>query len=355
MGFDPTPGFSLGISKKVNQGNTGFKGSSQNTVYSNNPTVVDNSSSPFSSLSQQMWQGVQGQTKGLQGADMTPQNDTMSGGNSKYSQWGGESGYNSAVSGFDTQKQNVYGSARDAAQNAFSNTKGSILDFIQSMQSGQRALDERGVQNELGLRQGRSSILDMVGQGIRSGGTMLANRNAGDSSAVEGLSRAYGRMGQQQMGQINNQYELENRDIGLAQSEFDEGRTSGMRRFDQDKMNVVNNIVTNARNQLAQIDAQIAAADLPNRVNLEQEKNNIKNEVMNILSGLDQEMSQGMSGITPAGMDANRRTAADLATRGVAAASPFDFTAEVPAQFAGTGPFAAELPLFMGRGRRQEA
>lgn len=358
VNFDPTPGFSLGISdagKKVSKAGNSFQGSTQQSPQFSNPTGASTSGSPFGSFFDQVKQGIG--TKPTKADSSYPgqvQSDmTGTGGIDKYAKYGGESGYNSLLSGFDTQKQNIYGTARDAASNAFNTMKGGILDMVQGLRSGQRALDERGVQNELGLRQGRSSILDMVGQGIRSGGTMLANRNAGDSSAVEGIARAYGRMGQQQLGKIGNQYELENRDIGLAQDEFNQGRQTSMRKFDETKMQTVNNIVTQARNSLAALDAEIAAADLPNRIQLEQEKERIKQEAIGILSGLDQELSQGVSSINPAGMDANRRTAADLATRGVAAANPFDFTAEVPAQFQ-NGPFSTELPLFFNRPRRQE-
>lgn len=273
-----------------------------------------------------------------------------------YAKYGGKSRYDSLTSGFDTQKQNIYGTSREAAQNAAMGRQSSILDFIQSLRSGQQAIDERGVQNELGKRQGTASIIDMVGRGVRQGGTMLAGRNASDSSAAEGIARAYGDIGQRQLSTLGNQYELENRNIGLAQTDFDTQRQTGMRKFDENKIQAVNSIVSDARNRFAQLDAAMAEADIPTRIQLEQEKEAVKAEVLGILSQYDQQLAQGASGVAPTGIEDRRRTAADLATRGVAAANPFEFSSQVPAQFSGTGPFASELPLFtLNRQRRQEA
>jgi hypothetical protein len=96
-------------------------------------------------------------------------------------------------------------------------------------------------------------------------------------------------------------------------------------------------------------------ADVPTRVAIEQQKEAIKAEALGILSQYDQQLAQGAAGVAPTSSDERRRTAAGLATAGVAADNPFDFTTEAPTQFAGTGPFASDLPLFMMNRRRQEA
>jgi hypothetical protein len=260
------------------------------------------------------------------------------------------------MSGFDTQKQNIYGTSRESAQNAALGRQSSILDFIQGLRSGQQSIDERGVQNELAKRQGTSSVMDMVGRGIRSGGTMLAGKNASDSSAAEGISRAYGDIGQRELSSIGNQYELENRNIGMAQSDFDTQRQTGLRKFDESKLTMVNSIVGDARNRLAELDAAMAEADVPTRVAIEQEKEAIKAEAISTLSQFDQQLSQGASGVQATSSDDRRRTAADLANRGTASSKQFDFTSQMPAQFQNTGPFASELPLFtLRRPRTQEA
>ena len=288
--------------------------------------------------------GDGGQVQGTQTTEPAPD---------PYAQWGGQSSYNNLVSGFDTQKQNIYGTSNDAANNAAVSRHSGILDFLDSLRGGQRTVDERGVQNELGKKQGFNSIMDMVGQGIRSGGVMLANKNAGDSSAAEGIARAYGKIGQRELGKVGNQYENENRQIGLAQSDLNQQRSTGLRKFDEGKVQTVNNIVMDARNQLAQLDAAMAQADMPTRIQIEQEKERIRGDVMNILSQYDNELSQGAQGVNPTSVDDRRRTAFGLANAGVAASNPFDFSTETPSQFQNTGPFSSELPIFSRR--RQEA
>lgn len=340
FGFDPTPGYSATNAIKS------FTGSSPSTPQFSNPTGT-----PQPSSSTKKVRGVSDITQPqVEGAS------TVAAPNDPYAKYGGQSSFNNLTSGFDTQKQNIYGTAREGAQNAALGRQSSILDYLDSLRTGQQQLDERGIQNELAKRQGTASITDMVGRGIRSGGTFLANRNASDSSAAEQIAKAYGSIGQGQLSGINNQYELENRNIGMDQANFDTQRQAGVRKFDENKIQAVNGIVADARNRLAQLDAAMVDADMPTRIQIEQEREAIKQEALGILSQYDQQLTQGVAGVNPAGTDANRRTAADLANRGVAASNPFDFTAEAPAQFQNSGPFASELPLFtLNRQRRQEA
>lgn len=270
-----------------------------------------------------------------------------------YAQWGGKSGYDNLVSGFNTQKQNIYGTSTDAATNANIGRHSSILDFIDSLRTGQRGIDERGVQNELARSQGRSSIMDMVGRGIRSGGVMLANRNASDSSAAGALAGAYGQIGRQQLGSVNNQYELENRNIGMSQEDLNTQRGTGLRKFDEGKTQTINGIVAAARDSLAQLDAAMAQASLPERIQIEQEKQQIQNQVAGVLSQYDAELAQGAAGIAPTSIEDRRRTAAGLANAGVATENPFDFSTQFPVQLQNTGPASSSgLPLFVSPRKR---
>lgn len=269
-----------------------------------------------------------------------------------YAKWGGRDAYDNLVSGFNTQKGNIFSTSKEAAQNKAISRKSSILDFIGSLKSGQRNIDERGVQNELSKKQGYSSILDMVGRGLKSGGVLLGNKNALSSSAAEGLARAYGSIGQRELGKVGNQYELENRNIGMAQEDFGEQRQTGLRKFEEDKTQTVNSIVSQARGSLAELDAAMLDADMPTRIAIEQEKERIKGEVLDILSQYDQKLAQGAAGVAPTSVEDRRRTAFGLANAGVAATNPFDFSTEAPAEFQGTGPFPSELPLFTTPRRR---
>jgi hypothetical protein len=269
-----------------------------------------------------------------------------------YAQWGGKAAYDSLVSGFATQKDNIYGTSKEAAQNSVIGLHDSILDFLDSSRTGQRNVNERAVQNELGKNQGFAGIAGMVGRGIRSGGVLLANKNASDSSASEALARAYGDIGLRENNKVNNQYEQENRQIGLAQDDINTQVAAGQRKIGTSREQSINSIALDARNKLASLDAAIAGANLPQRIAIEQEKNQVRAQVAGILGQYDGELNQGVAGIHPTAPDERRATAAGLATAGVSATNPFDFSNATPAQFQGTGPFASDLPLFTAPRKR---
>lgn len=263
-----------------------------------------------------------------------------------YAAWGGTARFNQLKSGFDTQKGNIYTTSNETAKNAALGRHSSILDWLDEMRRGQNALNERGVQNELAKKQGMNSITDMLGRGLRSGGTLLANKNALTSSAAEGIARAYSDIGRREATGVNQDFELENRSIGLAQDEFGQSKNTGLRKFEESKQQSIGQIVIDARNKLAALDASMVSANMPQRFAIDAEKNSIQNQVAGILGQYDAELQQGAASIAPTTADQRRMTAFDLANKGVAANNPFDFTSEVPAQFQNSGPFASDIPLF---------
>lgn len=272
-----------------------------------------------------------------------------------YAQYGGRANYDTLVSGFNAQKQGIYGTANEAAANAGIGFKGSILDFIDSLRSGQRSIDTQGVNNELAKRQGTQSILDMVGRGVRSGGVLLANKNAGDSSATGEIARAYGDLGTRQLSSVGNQYEMANNQLTQEQEDLGQQQASGVRKLADSKVQVVNSIVSNARNQLAALDANMANASIPDRIAIEQEKEAIKQQVTGQLQQYDQLLQSETSKIGPSSTDARRAEASRLAGLGTGPTEAFNFTDQAPAQFQNTGPFASELPIFtFGRGAKRQ-
>lgn len=270
-----------------------------------------------------------------------------------YAQWGGQAKYDALRSGFATQKQNVYGSANDAAGATGEKLNRSILDFLDSAKVGQQGIDNKGVNNEMAKSQGVRGIMGMVGRGIRSSGVQLANKNAGDSSAAGALANAYGQIGRGQLSNVGNQYEMAGRDLQQQQDQFNVQQQSGVRAIQGSKNDAVNNIVLGARDAFAQLDAQIANASLPDRIAIEQEKEAIRQQVLGKLQQYDQQLTGGLAAITPTSLEARRTQATELADRGQAPEEAFQYTDEMPGQWQGTGPFASELPVFTyGRGRR---
>jgi hypothetical protein len=245
---------------------------------------------------------------------------------------------------FHTQKGNIRNSAGDWAKNYGIGLGGSIHDFINGLQSGQRSLDERGVQNELGYTQGRQGVLGMVSRGIKSGGVMLANRNASDSSASAALANAYGQIGQGQLNSLGNQRAIEDRNIGLAQDQFNVQAQAGARKIQDAETMDINQTVSDARDKLTALDQWGADRSLPERIQVEQEKARIKSQIEDALSQQNQDL-QGYKNVKPTSANERRATAAELANAGQAAVNPFEFSDQTPVQFQNQ-PFSGNLPLF---------
>lgn len=263
-----------------------------------------------------------------------------------YAQWGGKASYDKLISGFNTQKSNIYSTSNEAAQTQASGLHSSILDYLDSLRSGQSKINEAGTQNELAKKQGYNSVMDLVSHGLQSGGVMLANKNASSSSATEALARAYGDIGRRQANQVNNQYEQGQHQIGLQQQDLELQRSQGLRHLDESKQQAVSNIVLDARNKLAQLDAYAVDKSLPTRIAIDQEKAKIQQQVSGVLGQYDIELQQGAAGIQPNSPEDRRAAAFGMANAGVSATNPFDFTTVGPAQYQDTGPFASALPLF---------
>jgi len=195
-----------------------------------------------------------------------------------YAQWGGRAAYNSKVNAFNTQKQGVFDTANEAIGATGRNLNSSILDFLDQYKQGQNAVNEKAITADQAKMQGSRDITSMVGRGIRSAGTMLANKNASDSSAGEGIARAYGDIGQREMSKVGGQYADAQRGIVSDQTALQNSAAQFNRHYGEDKTNAIESIVTSARNSLAALDAQIADASLPDRIAIEQEKERIRGE-----------------------------------------------------------------------------
>lgn len=272
-----------------------------------------------------------------------------------YAQWGGEAKYNQLVSGFNNQKSNIFDTAYEAADAGASGLKTSILDFIDMYKSGQSKIDLAGVNNELAKRQGVAGVRGMVGRGIRSGGVVLANKNASDSSAAGAIARAYADIGGREMRGIGNQYETGNREIGLQQQDLEAQGNRFARNYEQEKVDTVNAITTEARNKLAALDAEMLDAELPDRIAINQEKAKIKAEALERLSKYDQLLRDKRSAIKAITPEERARQALEAQNAGRdLGEGAFDFTEQVPAQFQGGGPFASDLPIFTRPRTRQE-
>lgn len=270
-----------------------------------------------------------------------------------YAAYGGTDAYNSLVSGFDSQKQNIFGTALDAANALKPGYGQSIMDTIHSLTTGQQGIDRKSIQNEASKIQGGRDILDMVGRGVRSGGVTLAGRNAGNSSAAQAIANAYGQLGQRQLSQVGNQYAANQGDIGVAQGEQDYAVNNAPSKFHAALIGNVNSIVADARDKFGQLDAAMASASLPDRIAIEQEKEAVRQQVLDVLGKYDQQLKEGVSGIHAAGADDIRAKANAQLSAGQADPNLFNYSTQAPAQFQNTGPSASELPIYTYKNKTQ--
>lgn len=224
---------------------------------------------------------------------------------------------------------------------------GSIQDYLDSRAQQQNSINNDAVQNELAREQGQQGILDMVGNGIKSGGVTLANSNAGTSSAGEALARAYGVLGRQQSSQVGNQFAQGQNKVNTEENNLLAGDVTEARHVTQSKTDTINNIVNNARSQLANLNYYAASANVSDRVNIEQQIAQVKQQAIDALSSYDSTLTNGVGGQAPKSSADVRQSAQSLLTAGTAPENPFNYTTQAPAQFQGTGQFASSLPIFV--------
>jgi len=261
-----------------------------------------------------------------------------------FARWGGQANYNALLSQYNNQRNSIFDSInrlRDAKAQDYGR---GVEDYEFSARQQQQGINNKAAQNELAKMQGRSSILDKVSQGIKSGGVMLGNKNAGSSSAGKAIADAYSKVGNRDMAKVEQGYQLNNENIGIEQQNFNELNQKQTRRFEEDKLGVVNSIVGEAENALRALDNEIAGASLPNRIAIEQEKNRIRAEAQAKLGEYDRfiNSARGQQGWN---QDQRISEANRLQQMGTAAAPLFGESLDVmtPQQ---TAPAGGNLPIY---------
>lgn len=273
-----------------------------------------------------------------------------------YEQWGGRSGYNSLVQGFNDQKQGVFNSSVGAADTQARNRGNDILTFLENSRAAQGNLETKAANNERARFQGRTDIRDSLGTGLRNVKGTLASRNATGATVGGEMAKALSNQARKQEGKVENQYELGNMDIAGQQNAINLQRTQGKRQFDLSKVNSIEAIVGAAEQSLAAINAAMAGASLPDRIALEQEKQRIRGEATNRLASHDATLDQGLAGIRAGDTNSRRGEALRMSQLGAPMASEFQYDAEAPQELGDTGPLpGGELPLFTFNRQRRLA
>lgn len=272
-----------------------------------------------------------------------------------YAQWGGKAAYDAKVNSIMGQKDSWYDSFGSNLANKGISYNSGILDFLDSLGQGQKTIETKAAKNELAKMTGQSGVLGMVGRGIKSSGVMLGNKNAGDSSAAGAIANAYGEIGTREMANVGNQYEMGNKDIALMQGQQDLQEKQGARKIDESKQMYINEMLSSANQAFSSLNAQLEGASLPQRIAIEQEKQRVKDQILNSLKGYDATLATGRANINPGSGEARRTAAIGMRDAGVGlGADAFNFTSEAPMQMQGQqAPAGSGLPLYMiPRGRK---
>lgn len=251
-----------------------------------------------------------------------------------------------AKADYNALKNNTFSSITDLVKGTGNQYKSGLLDWQDEYKQKQNAINTEATNNELTKVQGTRDVLDMVGNGIRSGGVTLNNNNASNSSAAQAMADAYGKIGQKQQAQVNNGYELTNNSIGQEQSDLALAQAQQIRHAGESKDQSVNSIVQTAADKLGALNQSAAYASLPDRIDVEAQKAAIRNQALAELQQYDMLLSQAVSNNPVSSRNDNYSSALKLANAGNDTSAMKNLTSAVPTQLQGTGPFASPLPIF---------
>lgn len=212
---------------------------------------------------------------------------------------------------------------------------------------GQENIDTMAAKNELNLKRGTQGVLGMVGRGIKSAGVMLGNRNAGSSSAADRIAKAYGSLGKSEMGNVGNQYALQNEDIATQQKALGRQEEEGFNNLEEAKKVMLNDIISDTRNQVQSLMTMMQNADLPTQISLQAEIDAVKAEGIAKAQSVEGQWKSKIIGVNARGRDGNMTRAEEMMTAGMdLGKDAFNFTTEAPMSMNNTIPAGANLPIY---------
>lgn len=263
-----------------------------------------------------------------------------------YEQWGGKEAYDRTVSQLQNQADTVKSTALDAARVGARNYGRAGSSLYNTLLGNQENIDNTRVNNEMAHRQAEQGIRGMVNRGIQSGSVMLSNRNAVDSSAAERIAQAYGQLGNREMAGANQQYTDAKLEADTMQTQFNREREESLGGMSDDRQNVVDKVMSDVNTSLAALEAAAINASLPELIEIENLKAQIKNEALQMLEDQDKKFMPKLQGLGPADQATIRSQAAERLSEGRAVQNPFNFTAQAPMTLQGMGPTPGGLPIF---------
>lgn len=269
-----------------------------------------------------------------------------------YAQWGGQTGYNNAVNQIDTGLNNIRTSGSDAFGNATNQRQQGANSFLSQFRTSQSGIDTSRQNNELNRLGGIQDLLGYIRNGLHQGGSRLANMNATDSSATGALAQAYGQLGAQKARGINNQAGLTSNSLNQQQGNLTQSWKDQQSQLNLTRDSVVNQIGQSVRASLSALDQQAQGLSLPDRIAVEQEKQNIVNQGMTQLQGVDTWLQGQIAGIQPMSDEQVQTGARGLQQAGAGLSNPFN-VGPISQSLVGS-PQLDQLPLYSIRKNQQQ-
>lgn len=229
-------------------------------------------------------------------------------------------------------------------------------DFVGNIRTGQNTINSGRVNNALNLRRSMASIASGLRQGIRSGAVNLANMNAMDSGAAEAMARAFARQGNSQAGDVNNEAQLKENELGTQQNNLNIQEGQGLGRLKSWRDNKVNEISTKLWQNLSELDAAAQGEGMNGLVDMGM-RDRVVRDASAALDEVDAITQRDLAAISGLDYGQVQEQAASMDTMG-AEANPFTYEGGGVqfGQTPGAGLPGAPLPgLTNGAKRRDES
>lgn len=240
---------------------------------------------------------------------------------------------------------NISSNATDATSSANRTNEGTAASIFSTAKTGQNTINASRDNVELNRLNGVQDITDYVRNGLTSGANVIGNMGAGESSAEDALSRAYTTQGGQKARNVGNQAFIANHTIDANQQNLNDQTTSSVADLHRQRDEQIATIGSQARQQLAALDSQAVGLSLPDRIQVDQEKQKIIDSATNALSGVDSWLNGQLAGVTPEDQATISKNANALKLGGTAGTNPFD-TNTNSTGLQVSGPDISQLPLF---------
>ena len=229
---------------------------------------------------------------------------------------------NAARNNIITTQTGYKDAASQAALDAKNKYQNDVLGFLGQIEGGQDTINSGKTNNALNLRRSMSGIAGGIRTGLKSGGVTLANMNATDSGAADALARAYATLGNQQVGDANNEAALVDQDLTTQQVKLDRSKEEGVQGFDRTREAEVSRIKGDLRTKLALLDASGQAEGVNGVVNMGI-VDAVINQAVQQLAEVDAVRAQRLGGVSALSQDAVNQKAAQMDAVGTEGSSPF--------------------------------